>query len=336
MDFLEPILDIAQELYKRLLQSMVESTQESADTLQEVKTMLENLNKPQVIQQVIREIKATELTFDEPKRPLMKSAFSEVFKGEYSKFIVAIKRYTCQINTNTWDVRTTFQKEIETLRRFESPNILRMFGICIQDENGPYPNYLIVMEYCEMGNLREVLDSNRQMPWNIKARMSLDAAQGLYRLHQSEEKFKVHGCINSSKFLVAVGYRVKLAGFELAKTETSLRREKDHKNSSRYYSCPQKLEDVNHSYSTVCEMYSFGIVLWEIATRKMPLNDCMSYEDVYKKVCVKKVTEPLPEDCPKNLAELIDNCRNYERFYRPSAGVLVDKLRRVVEQFKED
>ena len=30
------------------------------------------------------------------------------------------------------------------------------------------------------------------------------------RLHQSEEKFKVHGCINSGKFLVAVGYRVKV------------------------------------------------------------------------------------------------------------------------------
>lgn len=30
------------------------------------------------------------------------------------------------------------------------------------------------------------------------------------RLHQSEEKFKVHGCITSSKFLVSAGYRVKV------------------------------------------------------------------------------------------------------------------------------
>lgn len=30
------------------------------------------------------------------------------------------------------------------------------------------------------------------------------------RLHQTEEKSKVHGCINSSKFLVAKGYTVKV------------------------------------------------------------------------------------------------------------------------------
>lgn len=325
-----------QELCK-LLKTMVEKHVENAETLQELRTMLENLNKPQIIHQEIREIKAGELRFDEPKKPFMKSAYSEVFKGVYKEFTVAIKRYTCQINTNTCGVRCTFQKEVETMRRFESPNILRMFGICVQDENGPNPNYLVVMEYCEMGSLREVLDSQRQMSWRIKASMSLDAAQGLYRLHQSEEKFKVHGCITSSKFLVAIGYRVKLAGFELAKTETSLRRAKDHENSSRCYSCPQKLEDVNHPYSTVCEMYSFGIVLWEIATRQMPLNDCTSYEDVYKKVCVNKDTEPINDkECPQSLTQLIDACRSYDRFYRPTAGVLVDKLRKVVEQFKED
>ena len=34
------------------------------------------------------------------------------------------------------DVRSVFHEEVETMRRFESPNILRMFGICVQDENG--------------------------------------------------------------------------------------------------------------------------------------------------------------------------------------------------------
>lgn len=325
-----------QQELRKLLQTEIEKHVENAGKLQEIRTMLENLSKPQIIHQEIREIKAGELGYDEPKKPLMKSAYSEVFKGVYKDFTVAIKRYTCQTNTSTCGVRSTFQKEVETMRRFESPNILRMFGICVQGENGPNPDYLVVMEYCEMGSLREVLDSQRQISWRIKANMSLDAAQGLYRLHQSEEKFKVHGCISSSKFLVAVGYRVKLAGFELAKTETSLRRA-DHENSSRCYSCPQKLEDVNHPYSTVCEVYSFGIVLWEIATRQMPLNDCTSYEDVHKKVCVNKDTEPVEDkECPQDLTQLIDACRSYDRFYRPTAGALVDQLRKVVGQFKED
>lgn len=34
------------------------------------------------------------------------------------------------------ELRSVFNKEVETMKRFESPSILRMFGICVQDENG--------------------------------------------------------------------------------------------------------------------------------------------------------------------------------------------------------
>ncbi|CAB1331545.1 unnamed protein product [Coregonus sp. 'balchen'] len=176
-----------------------------------------------------------------------------------------------------------------------------MFGICVQQESGPNPNYFIVMEFCEKGSLREVLDSQSKLPWDRKARMSLDAAQGLYILHQSEEKFKVHGCINSSKFL--------LRGLELVKTETSLKKTKDRKSSSLRYSSPQQLESINHRYNKAY---------------------CLP-EEVYQRVSKDKYTEPLPEDCPKQLGELINTCRSYDSFHRPTAGVLVDKLRKVVE-----
>ena len=114
------------------------------------------------------------------------------------------------------------------------------------------------------------------------------------RLHQTEEKSKVHGCINSYKFLVAEGYIVKvlravhagsthgpssgriwsigmkywhcwfifnqLGGFELAKTETSLKKStkkstKDKEFESLCYYSPEVLKNINHPYSKDCEMY---------------------------------------------------------------------------------
>ncbi|XP_041693032.1 mixed lineage kinase domain-like protein [Coregonus clupeaformis] len=331
---------------QKLLQSLAEDTKESVGAVREkvdstekdvkdIKAMLETLMKPSIFNQDIREIKPEELIYDVPKEPFIKNDNSEIFKGEYNKFPVAIKRYTYSRSTSMSQVRSIFKKEVETMKRFESPNILRMFGICVQDESGPNPNFLIVMEFCEKGSLREVLASQSNLLWDRKARMSLDAAQGLYRLHQSEEKFKVHGCINSSKFLVDTGYRVKLGGFELAKTETSLKRTKDSNRSSFCYSSPQQLENINHKYNKECEMYSFGIVLWEIATCKIPFRDC-SDKEVYQRVCEDKYTEPLPEGCPKQLGELINDCRSYDSFQRPTAGVLVDKLRKVVEKLEED
>ncbi|XP_044211855.1 mixed lineage kinase domain-like protein [Thunnus albacares] len=331
------------ELKKLLLDHMKEQKEKTDAMLKEfnmvkvnVEKFMEMLNKPSPNDEVIRMIKMDELKYDYPKQPFMKTSNSEVYKGQYRGFTVAIKRYNDPVNTSPREVQTFFKKEVETMRHFESPNILRMFGICVQDEDGPSPQFLIITEYCEKGSLRQVLDSNCKLSWTRKARMCLDAAQGLYRLHQTEEKCKVHGCINSSKFLVAEGYRVKLGGFELAKTETSLRKmTKDKHIRSLCYSSPQMLNNINHIYSKECEMYSFGIVLWEVVTRERPFEGCSSKE-IYQKVCNEKYQEPLPDDCPEPLGCLINACRTYDSFHRPSAGVLVDKLRSVVAQMEEE
>ncbi|XP_062316959.1 mixed lineage kinase domain-like protein isoform X2 [Osmerus eperlanus] len=319
---------------EKMLQT-VEDTKESVDAtqkdVQDIKAMLESLKKP-CVSPNIREIKPEEIRYDHPKEPFMTSACSQVFKAEYNKFTVAVKRYSNPMCNTPSQIRRIFLKEVETMRRFESPNILRMFGICVQD--GPSPDYLIVMEYCERGSLRQVLDSQSNLCWYRKAHMCRGAAQGLYRLHQSEEKFKVHGCISSSKFLVASGYIVKLGGFELAKTETSLKKSKTRKSSMLCYSSPEHLESINCPYTKASEIYSFGIVLWEIATRMIPFKDA-SVEEIYQKVCVDKMNERLPGDCPEDLKELIDACRSYDGFFRPTAGVLADKLLKVLENLED-
>ncbi|KAI4891344.1 hypothetical protein NFI96_015732 [Prochilodus magdalenae] len=365
------------EELQNLLQSLAEDNQEtkvSVDAVhvkidqtqrdvQGIKSILESLKRPCIHQQDIREIRPDELTYDLPIEPIMKTSSSELFKGEYNKFTVAIKRYTYPEGTSPSQVRSIFNKEVETMKRFESPHILRMFGICVQDEHNPNPNYLIVTEFCEKGSLREVLNSNCKLPWDRKTQMCLDAAQGLYRLHQSEEKFKVHGCITSSKFLVAAGYRVKLAGFELAKTETSLKKSKT-KNSLMIYTSPQQLQNINHQYDKACEIYRSENIntgsragydllsdsdtvfvifpasessCGKLQQDKFPLKAyCSSHSDIYKKLCVEKVMEPLPNDCPSQLTELINACRSYEPFQRPNAGVIVDKLRKLAQQYEDD
>uniref|UniRef100_A0A3Q0T1F8 Mixed lineage kinase domain like pseudokinase n=1 Tax=Amphilophus citrinellus TaxID=61819 RepID=A0A3Q0T1F8_AMPCI len=259
-----------------------------------------------------------ELKYEHPKKPFMKTATSEVYKGEYHGFTVAIKRYIDPNNTSPGSVQSIFNKEVDTMKRFESPNILRIFGICIQVKMTPYdPQFFIIMEYCEKGSLRQVLDSDCRLSWIRKARMCLDAAQGLYR--------SVHGCINSSKFLVAEGYTVKLGGFELAQTDTSLKKVKKTKDNavrSLCYFSPESLKDINHPYSKECEIYSFGIVLWEVATRQKPFEDV----DFRKKVCEEKYQEPLPDDCPAELGQLINECRDFDSFQRPSGGGKLQSL----------
>ncbi|XP_037622273.1 mixed lineage kinase domain-like protein isoform X2 [Sebastes umbrosus] len=330
------------ELQTMLLQYMKEQQEKTDAVLKEMESVKSNvekivalLNKPSATDEAIRMIKPQELKYECPKKPFMTTSSSEVYKGEYRRFPVAIKRFIDPVNTSPSELRKVFNKEIETMRRFESPNILRMFGICVQDEDGPSPQYLIIMEYCEKGSLRQVLDSGCKLSWTTKASMCRDAARGLYRLHHTEAKSKVHGSINSSKFLVTTGNIVKLGGFELSKTETSLRKAtKDKEIRSLCYSSPLMLLDINHIYSTQCEIYSFGIVLWEVATGSKPFEG-WSNTEILQKVGKDKFQQPLPNDCPEELGRLINDCRHYDGFQRPFAGVLVDKLQSVVAKLEE-
>ncbi|XP_019361352.1 PREDICTED: mixed lineage kinase domain-like protein isoform X2 [Gavialis gangeticus] len=162
---------------------------------------------------------------------LMETRSHVIYKGEYHKCPVAIKVFQNPVITCAITVRDIFKKEIETMKIFEHPNILRMYGICI-DERESRPHFSIVMEYCRYGTLRDVLTKNPELSWDDRIQMALDVARGVYRLHHTEVKPRLHGCISSTKFFVAEGYRVKIC-----------------------LSC-----------------FSLGIVLWEIATGKIPFE----------------------------------------------------------------
>lgn len=273
----------------------------------------------------ITEIERSQLTFH---RHLQDTERYDLYEGEYLKYPVAIKTFKRPLTTDTVKVRDIFEKEIQTLKKFESPNILRMYGICIEEKDG-IPCFSIVMEYCKHGTLREVLTKQQHLSWEIRIRMALGAARGLYRLHQTEEKSRLHGCICSSKFLVAGDYCVKLSGFELCETESSIKRKVSKKNFSQVcmlaYIAPENLMDVYYPYKRPCEIYSFGIVLWEIATSKIPFEGC-PLQEIRDKICEHRYQKPVGEDCPEELEKVINQCRAFDPFQRPSAEQIVDLL----------
>uniref|UniRef100_A0A3B4Z969 Uncharacterized protein n=1 Tax=Stegastes partitus TaxID=144197 RepID=A0A3B4Z969_9TELE len=228
------------------------------------------LKRPKVTSVDIRMIKLDELKYEHPKKPFMTTATSEVYRGEYHGFAVAIKRYINPVNTSPKEVRSVFNKEVDTMKRFESPNILRMFGICVH-ESRPNPEFLIIMEYCEKGSLRQFLDSGCKLSWTRKARICLGAVQGLYR------------------------------------------------------SVCNDFLDLNRGVGLQCSPLNHR-----------PESGCSDPDkEIYQKVYKERYLEPLPNDCPKPLRQLIDACRAYDSFLRPSAGVLADKLRSVVAQMEE-
>ncbi|NXW57976.1 MLKL protein, partial [Eurystomus gularis] len=319
---------------KAFLDQVIASTEEPKDEAGEIyidrQSMENKVDWMQTLKKVnvdkredITEIERDHLTF---YRHLQGTETYDLYEGEYLKYPVAIQTFKRPLTTDPAKVRDIFVKEIQTLKKFESPNILRMYGICIEEKDGS-PCFSIVMEYCKHGTLRDVLTKQRHLSWEVRIWMALGAARGLYRLHQTEEKSRLHGCICSSKFLVARGYCVKLSGFELCETESSIKRKakKNWEVSMLAYIAPENLQDINYPYRRPCEIYSFGIVLWEIATSKIPFEGCTPQE-IVEKVLSHHYRDPVGEDCPEELRRVIDQCRAFDPSQRPSAEEIVDSL----------
>ncbi|XP_072374596.1 mixed lineage kinase domain-like protein isoform X2 [Scyliorhinus torazame] len=302
--------------------------------IKEIKTMMISNKKAASSPPVagIREINMHELQKD--SKPFQRTNTSMCYKGVFLKQPVAIKRFISE-SADINKVQKIFMKEAETMNQFRSDNILHIYGICM-NRKAHQSEFLIVMEYCERGNLKNVLNSKKPLPWSTRVRMSLDTARGVYWLHQSQEKARLHCRISSTSFLVNEDYRVKLAGLELTKTESSIRVNKPTKtDSASEINClsPQQLNDVNYQYDKECEVYSLGIVLWEISSCKTPFEGA-DLQSIRTLVYEKRFLEPLPDDCPRDLVELINECRAFEPFERPSAGAVVDRLLQIQEKCK--
>nr|XP_020035251.1 mixed lineage kinase domain-like protein isoform X1 [Castor canadensis] len=308
------------------LEALLRQLENNLKEIRETLKLYSQKPMQKVPQDKIKEIKKEHL-LESPWIRLRENEFSTLYKGKYYKCPVTIKVFNKPQARNIGIVRHTFNNEIRAMKKFDSPNILRIFGICIDETENP-PQFSIIMEYCERGTLRELLDEEKNLTFGVRIFLVMGAANGLYRLHHSEAP-QLHRNIRSTNFLVTEGYQVKLAGFELSKTQTSIScktngNDSERVNSTAYVS-PQGLKNVYSKYDMKAEIYSFGIVLWEIATGKIPFEDCDN-KKIYQLVVAERHQEPVGEDCPLGLQDIIDECRAYEPSGRPSVDGILERL----------
>jgi serine/threonine protein kinase len=112
----------------------------------------------------------------------------------------------------------------------------------------------------------------------------------------------VHRDIRAENILVTLNDTAKLANFQLCRTTraatfTSPEFKQNTSLERVRYCAPELLSERTpyHKYDYNCEVYSFGILLWEIAEEKTPYKDC---EDIVKMTNLvrEKCREPFSEN----------------------------------------
>lgn len=87
----------------------------------------------------------------------------------------------------------------------------------------------------------------------------------------------------------------------------------------------------HRSYNHKVDVYSFGIVLWELITGLLPFQNMTAVQAAFA-VVNRGFRPPIPADCPPALAEIMSRCWDANSDFRPSFMLVVKMLEQAREE----
>ncbi|GBC04282.1 hypothetical protein RclHR1_00560009 [Rhizophagus clarus] len=207
-------------------------------------------------------------------------------------------------------------------------NIIKFYGLA-SDDNKQY----LVTEWAEYGNLREFYVKYKdRFNLRLKLQMSIDIARGLNFLRSVEI---LHRDIRAENVIITLNETAKLASFKLSRSLNAVTLKQDQNLERARYCAPELLErNSNIKYDYKCEVYSFGILLWEIAEEKIPYKN---YKDIIEIVNLvsEKYRESFSENSqmPEKFKNLALNAVNHDPESRPKITEMLKVLDICFEEY---
>ncbi|CAI9765810.1 unnamed protein product [Fraxinus pennsylvanica] len=236
---------------------------------------------------------------------------------------VAVKVFSRQEYSD--DVIFSFRQEVSLMKRLRHPNILLFMGAVTSPQR-----LCIVTEFLPRGSLFRLLQRHTsKLDWRRHIYMALDIARGMNYLHRCNPPI-VHRDLKSSNLLVDKNWTVKVGDFGLSrlKHETYLTT-KTGKGTPQWMA-PEVLR--NEPSDEKADVYSFGVILWELVTQKIPWDNLNSMQVIGAVGFMNQRLE-IPMDVDPQWASIIESCWQSEPQYRPSFQELVDKLKDLHRQY---
>jgi serine/threonine protein kinase len=160
------------------------------------------------------------------------------------------------------------QAEINYLGNLLHPNLVKLVGYCIEDDQR-----LLVYEFMPRGSLENHLfRRSLPLPWSIRMKIALGAAKGLSFLHEEALKPVIYRDFKTSNILLDGEYNAKLSDFGLAKDAPD--EGKTHVSTrvmgTYGYAAPEYV--MTGHLTSKSDVYSFGVVLLEMLTGRRSMD----------------------------------------------------------------
>ncbi|KAK7281881.1 hypothetical protein RIF29_10229 [Crotalaria pallida] len=253
---------------------------------------------------------------------------SRIYRGVYKQRDVAIKIVSQPEEDEDLAafLEKQFTSEVTLLLLLRHPNIITFIGACKKP-----PVFCIITEYLAGGSLRKYLHQQgpHSIPLDRVLKLALDIARGMQYLHSQGI---LHRDLKSENLLLGQDMSVKVADFGISCLESQCGSAKGFTGTYRWMA-PEMIKEKHHTKKV--DVYSFGIVLWELLTGLTPFHN-MTPEQAAYAVSHKNERPPLPSECPWALSDLINRCWSSNPDKRPHFYEIVSILENYSESLEQD
>ncbi|XP_072963702.1 uncharacterized protein [Typha angustifolia] len=264
----------------------------------------------------------------EELQELGSGTFGTVYHGKWRGSDVAIKRINerCFAGKPSEQERTRsdFWNEASKLADLHHPNVVAFYGVVL---DGPGGSIATVTEYMVNGSLRHALQKNdKTLDRRKRLIIAMDAAFGMEYLHS---KNIVHFDLKSDNLLVNLRdpqrpiCKVGDLGLSKVKCQTLI---SGGVRGTLPWMAPELLNGGSSLVSEKVDVFSFGIVMWELLTGDEPYAD-LHYGVIIGGIVSNTLRPQVPESCDPEWRSLMEQCWSTEPSDRPSFTVIASRLR---------
>ncbi|KAF5820548.1 putative dual-specificity kinase TKL-Pl-4 family [Helianthus annuus] len=268
--------------------------------------------------------------------------YGTVYKGVYDGQDVAVKVLDwgedgLATAAETANLRTSFRQEVAVWHKLDHPNVTKFVGASMGTSDLKIPSNntssmgqnslpsracCVVVEYLPGGTLKKYLirNSRKKLSFKIVVQLALDLSRGLSYLHS---KKIVHRDVKTENMLLDLNRTLKIADFGVARVEAQNPRDMTGETGTLGYMAPEVLD--GKPYNRKCDVYSFGICLWEVYCCDMPYAD-LSFAEVSSAVVRQNLRPDIPKCCPSSFANILRKCWDANPDKRPEMDEVVRLL----------